>query len=227
MDSSTMVTNFSVALISTVVSFVFTLVIAIIYWCRKYIHQYYLNKKCFKIYKQYAIEFLENCIASYDKKKFTFYGREYALSQLEIEIMHPFYNNKIESLHDDNIKYIPTLSLGFLSVKHLLDGKDLWLLRYILDHMCQEYKWFYKSSYYPMERRHNARISINFSEFNIQDKEDNILSVLGRNCFIELTKNTDKNKLETILTKLKHNEFDDRIKKAIKQWKTINTNTNH
>ena len=165
-----------------------------------------LNEK-FKLYKGYAEEFLEICIMGYNNKNFKYYDNVYTLDQLEIEIICKPSNLKISSL--DKTELLPMFTLGFLSSKYMLDDKDLHLLRYILDNMYEKSKWFRKASL--------PSININFSEFNIQDNEENILSFLYISCFIMLTKNTDKNKLETLLTKLKHDEFDDRIRKIIKK----------
>ncbi len=201
--------NIITIFISAGVSFLIT----IIYWLGKKILILIDDKKKFNEYKKYAVEFLENCIISYNKNEFGYHNRKYKLKELKIEIISAPNNINNPNLTE---KEIPILVLGFLSQKYMLDANNLWLLRYILDSMYEESKWFIIGNF--ICNYGNKKEFINFIEFNIQNKENKILSFLRRDCYIILTKDTDKNKLETLLTKLKHNEFDGRIKKSIKQW---------
>ncbi len=213
-------TNILAAFISAGVSIFITSV----YWFGKLIYNLWVKKKQFNTYKNYAIEFLENCIQSSESDIFKYSNiKTYTLNQLDIELIHLPTNIKCES-STHKVEYIPIITLGFLSLKYLLDKNERHLLRYILDNMCEEYKWFRMGNYNIQHPKYSTATTVNFVEFNIQDMDGNILSFLDKDCFILLTTNTDTKELKALRKELENNEFDDRIKKAIKQWESNNPN---
>ena len=209
MDFSTMDTNILAVIISSLIYVLF----AILNWCRQKIVIWYTNKKMFKTYKEYAIEFLEACISS----EFYIFSEVYSFDQLKVVLEQNPRNLVFNIFSKPNEELIPIYALGFISKKYMLEFKELWLLRYILDNMSEENKWFFRDHTLVQGQIEFQVYHTSFSSFSVQDKYDNTLFFFINDCNMVLTKNTDITKLKTLLTKLKHGKFDGRIKKIIKK----------
>ena len=204
--------------LAAVVSALVSIVLAVFYWICSCFYQNYSNKKTIKIFKNYAIEFLKSCITGYNESKLCLGDKIYQLDQLKIVLeLNPQklqYNIFVKPKEDLILIY----ALRFLAKKYQLEHNELWLLRNILDNMSPDEVWFFRDNTLMQAMGYNT----SFESFSVQDKNNNNLFFFINDCNIVLTKNTDKNKLETLLTKLTHHEFDKRIEKAFKQWQTKN-----
>ena len=179
----------------------------------------------FKTYKNYAIEFLTTCTSAYKDEEFIFLNKPYKLNELKIALIKTIPDFKLKILLASPEQLIPIYALGFISKLYLLSEKDTWLLRNLLDSMSLGKTWFFiDQALEQYSDKHENIANLSFNYFSVQDKNKNILFLCTNYCNIMLTEKTNKEYLELLLKKLEDNEFDDRIKKAIKQWESNNQN---
>ena len=115
------------ALLAIGTSILFTLWIR---WYDKGNKEKELNEK-FKLYKGYAEEFLEACINS----EFYIFSEVYSFDQLKVVLEKNPQNLSCNIFSKPKEDLILIYALGFLSKKYMLEFKELWLLRYILDNL--------------------------------------------------------------------------------------------
>ena len=210
MDFSTMDTNILAVIISSLIYVFF----AILNWCRQKIVIWYTNKKMFKTYKKYATECLEKLIYYYKNKKIIYdvnpdNKKEYNLEELNFRLSKDDNTTSPSSSIDSN--KVISIFLSFIAERELLDEKEQTLLCGLLSKM-NTIRWLsiiqHKSNQPAEINRKILYISILAHGTSLSFSDSVLYRVTLDNVTLPF--------VEDMLTKLKNEKFDDRIRKIIK-----------